>query len=167
MTATDDRAATRHRVFGFFRAPETAAGFILLVAFAFIWTWSYFARAKESEEPQGPLMLEASLVTVEDEGFFVEVKLDRPAFITLLLRRPDAPDSQVFPRLGPPPGLPWPLEAKTTYRLPEAEGPFRRPLAADEVIIVLARRDRPAGDDGDLPDDAELGARVELRGAPR
>ncbi|MCB9831271.1 MAG: hypothetical protein H6807_02265 [Planctomycetes bacterium] len=161
MSGPDANPTARHRIFGFFRAPETAAAFILIVFLIFFWTWSRLAGRDDAPTAARPLGVEARCETVA-EGFFVDLEADQPVYVALFLDRPGATPALLFPRLGPPPGRPWPLTAGARHRFPEPGHPFTTTLGPGERIVVVARRDRLAGAIDDLDDDPAVGQRLEL-----
>ncbi len=139
MTDSREGPSRAHRVFGVFKAPETAALWLIIVLLGFFGAWSWLERHEQALEDREPLI---QLAAQDGSGSFqIRVRCATPRFVAIYHCPEGETPELLFPRLGPPRGLPWPLSADAWHVLPGKDEFFHLSPALKTRLFVLVRED--------------------------
>ncbi len=117
MSSGETFKSTPHRVFGVFRAPETAAVWMILVLLIFFGLWSWI-EGEASKDSRQTSLVKLKVDPNDKEQFSLEFTSATPRYLAIYQCSDGDLPQQVFPKLGPPKNLPWPLPPRQKHRLP-------------------------------------------------
>jgi hypothetical protein len=133
---TDDQD---HRIFGKFKGPESAAIWLIIVLLGFFAVWAFVDGEADSGPPlRAPFV---NLVKTDKLGqVAVSVELNAMAYVAVFCQEAEEQPRQLFPRLGPPRNMDWPLKPKIAYVLPNPKEHFRLSPKRTSKIFVMAHK---------------------------
>ncbi len=132
----------QHRIFGVFRAPETAALWLILVLLMFFGFWGWLEGNKKK-----PGLEDLDVAYLENQGnhdeFQLKVTTKEASYIAIYRCQAEGTPEQIFPTLGPPKDIAWHFVANQAQFLPSSNRYFRHLGEENTRYFVLCAKNGP------------------------
>ncbi|MFT7617907.1 MAG: hypothetical protein ACI97A_001546 [Planctomycetota bacterium] len=133
----ETEATKMHRIFGVFRAPETAALWMILVLLGFFGIWSWIEDKEENAAKRLP-QIELKLEATASSLFKVQFAAASSRYVAIYFHEEGNAPQLLFPAFGTPPKLKWPLPAQKRIDLPNDDDFLSLPNKNPAQLFIIS-----------------------------